>query len=112
MSFNFSLCVCVCLCVCIRALLNTTGKRGVVITRSTYPSSGRWAGHWLGDNYSAWDQLLKSIIGMSLFICGSWENAVLLNFLINKNSSSVGKVLYELVQSLVHKFYIYIYSFS
>lgn len=49
------------------ALLSTTGKRGVVITRSTYPSSGRWAGHWLGDNYSAWDQLLKSIIGMMEF---------------------------------------------
>ncbi|XDV11576.1 hypothetical protein PO909_000477, partial [Leuciscus waleckii] len=49
------------------ALLSTTGKRGVVITRSTYPSSGRWAGHWLGDNYSSWDQLLKSIIGMMEF---------------------------------------------
>uniref|UniRef100_A0A8C1VGS7 alpha-glucosidase n=1 Tax=Cyprinus carpio TaxID=7962 RepID=A0A8C1VGS7_CYPCA len=49
------------------ALLSTTGKRGVVITRSTYPSSGRWAGHWLGDNYSAWDQLLKSIVGMMEF---------------------------------------------
>uniref|UniRef100_A0A8C1GYL9 alpha-glucosidase n=1 Tax=Cyprinus carpio TaxID=7962 RepID=A0A8C1GYL9_CYPCA len=52
------------------ALLSTTGKRGVIVTRSTYPSSGRWAGHWLGDNYSAWDQLLKSIIGMCLFISG------------------------------------------
>ncbi|XP_073692479.1 sucrase-isomaltase, intestinal-like [Garra rufa] len=68
------------------ALHSTTGKRGVVITRSTYPSSGRWAGHWLGDNYSAWDQLLKSIIGMmefSLFgvpytgadICGFFNHA-------------------------------------
>ncbi|TRY94146.1 hypothetical protein DNTS_001829, partial [Danionella cerebrum] len=45
------------------ALQSITGKRGVVITRSTYPSSGRWAGHWLGDNFSAWDQLYKSIIG-------------------------------------------------
>lgn len=49
------------------ALHSTTGKRGVIITRSTYPTSGRWAGHWLGDNYSAWDQLLKSIIGMMEF---------------------------------------------
>uniref|UniRef100_A0A671MMF3 alpha-glucosidase n=1 Tax=Sinocyclocheilus anshuiensis TaxID=1608454 RepID=A0A671MMF3_9TELE len=49
------------------ALLSATEKRGVVVTRSTYPSSGRWAGHWLGDNYSAWDQLLKSIIGMMEF---------------------------------------------
>ncbi|KAM9481823.1 sucrase-isomaltase, intestinal [Clarias gariepinus] len=49
------------------ALLKITGKRGVVVTRSTYPSSGRWAGHWLGDNTAAWDQLYKSIIGMMEF---------------------------------------------
>ncbi|XP_070408245.1 sucrase-isomaltase, intestinal isoform X2 [Nothobranchius furzeri] len=68
------------------ALLSVTGKRGVVVTRSTYPSSGKWAGHWLGDNFSRWDQLVKSIIGMmefSLFgisytgadICGFFEKA-------------------------------------
>ncbi|KAL1257160.1 hypothetical protein QQF64_012705, partial [Cirrhinus molitorella] len=49
------------------AVLSTTGKRGIVVTRSTYPSSGRWAGHWLGDNYSGWNQLLKSIVGMMEF---------------------------------------------
>uniref|UniRef100_A0A7N6B035 alpha-glucosidase n=1 Tax=Anabas testudineus TaxID=64144 RepID=A0A7N6B035_ANATE len=49
------------------ALLSTTGKRGVVVTRSTYPSSGKWAGHWLGDNTASWDQLYKSIIGMMEF---------------------------------------------
>uniref|UniRef100_A0A671YCK1 alpha-glucosidase n=1 Tax=Sparus aurata TaxID=8175 RepID=A0A671YCK1_SPAAU len=49
------------------ALLNVTGKRGIVVTRSTYPSSGKWAGHWLGDNFAAWDQLEKSIIAD---ICG------------------------------------------
>uniref|UniRef100_A0A8C4ZKN2 alpha-glucosidase n=1 Tax=Gadus morhua TaxID=8049 RepID=A0A8C4ZKN2_GADMO len=68
------------------ALLSVTGKRGVVVTRSTYPSSGKWAGHWLGDNNSSWDQLYKSIIGMmefSLFgipytgadICGFFNTA-------------------------------------
>ncbi|KAK2899547.1 sucrase-isomaltase, intestinal-like [Channa argus] len=68
------------------ALLNVTGERGVVVTRSTYPSSGKWAGHWLGDNFSSWDQLYKSIIGMmefSLFgisytgadICGFFNTA-------------------------------------
>ncbi|XP_041850420.1 maltase-glucoamylase, intestinal [Melanotaenia boesemani] len=49
------------------ALLSVTGKRGIVVTRSTYPSSGKWAGHWLGDNFSSWDQLYKSIIGMMEF---------------------------------------------
>uniref|UniRef100_A0A665W316 alpha-glucosidase n=1 Tax=Echeneis naucrates TaxID=173247 RepID=A0A665W316_ECHNA len=68
------------------ALLNVTGKRGIVVTRSTYPSSGKWAGHWLGDNNASWDQLYKSIIGMmefSLFgipytgadICGFFNKA-------------------------------------
>uniref|UniRef100_M3XV74 Glycoside hydrolase family 31 TIM barrel domain-containing protein n=1 Tax=Mustela putorius furo TaxID=9669 RepID=M3XV74_MUSPF len=46
------------------AVQEVTGKRGVVITRSTFPSSGRWGGHWLGDNTAAWDQLRKSIIGV------------------------------------------------
>ncbi|XP_041660826.1 maltase-glucoamylase, intestinal [Cheilinus undulatus] len=49
------------------ALLDVTGKRGIVVTRSTYPSSGKWVGHWLGDNFSGWDQLYKSIIGMMEF---------------------------------------------
>ncbi|XP_071390650.1 sucrase-isomaltase, intestinal [Centroberyx affinis] len=68
------------------ALLNVTGSRGIVVTRSTYPSSGKWAGHWLGDNNASWDQLYKSIIGMmefSLFgipytgadICGFFNSA-------------------------------------
>ncbi|XP_036392320.1 maltase-glucoamylase, intestinal [Megalops cyprinoides] len=68
------------------ALLNVTGERGIVVTRSTYPSSGKWAGHWLGDNNASWDQLYKSIIGMmefSLFgipytgadICGFFNKA-------------------------------------
>uniref|UniRef100_A0A670IE62 Maltase n=1 Tax=Podarcis muralis TaxID=64176 RepID=A0A670IE62_PODMU len=47
------------------ALQSATGERGIIIPRSTYPSSGKWAGHWLGDNFSRWDQLLKSIIGES-----------------------------------------------
>uniref|UniRef100_A0A452UGQ7 Maltase-glucoamylase n=1 Tax=Ursus maritimus TaxID=29073 RepID=A0A452UGQ7_URSMA len=68
------------------AVQEVTGQRGIVITRSTFPSSGRWAGHWLGDNTAAWDQLKKSIIGMmefSLFgisytgadICGFFQDA-------------------------------------
>ncbi|XP_054598752.1 sucrase-isomaltase, intestinal isoform X2 [Nothobranchius furzeri] len=68
------------------ALLDVTGKRGIVVTRSTFPSSGKYAGHWLGDNFSSWEQLSKSIIGMmefSLFgisytgadICGFFNEA-------------------------------------
>ncbi|XP_049750058.1 maltase-glucoamylase [Elephas maximus indicus] len=68
------------------AVQEVTGERGIVISRSTFPSSGRWAGHWLGDNTSAWNQLKKSIIGMmefSLFgisytgadICGFFQDA-------------------------------------
>ncbi|XP_071422109.1 sucrase-isomaltase, intestinal [Pithys albifrons albifrons] len=68
------------------ALRNATGERGIVVTRSTYPSSGKWAGHWLGDNTAAWDQLTKSVIGMmefSLFgisytgadICGFFQDS-------------------------------------
>ncbi|XP_072330551.1 sucrase-isomaltase, intestinal [Scyliorhinus torazame] len=70
----------------LNSLQNITGERGVVVTRSTFPSSGQWAGHWLGDNTAAWDQMHKSIIGMmefSLFgisytgadICGFFKNS-------------------------------------
>ncbi|NXX98579.1 MGA protein, partial [Centropus bengalensis] len=48
-------------------LRNLTKERGIVVTRSTYPSSGKWSGHWLGDNTAAWNQLDKSIIGMMEF---------------------------------------------
>ncbi|KAF6385497.1 sucrase-isomaltase [Rhinolophus ferrumequinum] len=68
------------------ALQKATGKRGIVISRSTYPTGGQWGGHWLGDNYAQWDNLEKSIIGMmefSLFgisytgadICGFFNNS-------------------------------------
>ena len=44
-----------------------TGKRGIVISRSTYPSSGRYGGHWLGDNDSFWRNLHDSVIGKTEF---------------------------------------------
>uniref|UniRef100_A0A914D7K4 Alpha-glucosidase n=1 Tax=Acrobeloides nanus TaxID=290746 RepID=A0A914D7K4_9BILA len=49
------------------ALKVTTGKRGEVISRSTFPSSGRYGGHWLGDNTARWEDLATSIIGAQEF---------------------------------------------
>ncbi|GMT03543.1 hypothetical protein PENTCL1PPCAC_25717, partial [Pristionchus entomophagus] len=39
----------------------TTGRRANVISRSTFASSGRFAGHWLGDNSATWNDLRTSI---------------------------------------------------
>uniref|UniRef100_A0A0N4ZXQ9 Maltase n=1 Tax=Parastrongyloides trichosuri TaxID=131310 RepID=A0A0N4ZXQ9_PARTI len=49
------------------ALHKSTGKRGTVISRSTFPSSGKAAGHWLGDNTARWEDLRTSIIGVQEF---------------------------------------------
>ncbi|GMS84497.1 hypothetical protein PENTCL1PPCAC_6672, partial [Pristionchus entomophagus] len=50
-----------------KAVYEATGKRGVVISRSTYPSSGRYAGHWLGDNTATWEDLRSAVIGAQEF---------------------------------------------
>jgi len=60
-------------------------KRSIIISRSTYPSSGKYAGHWLGDNTASWEHMKHNIIGMLEFnlfgipyvgadICGFLEN--------------------------------------
>ncbi|XP_046544792.1 LOW QUALITY PROTEIN: sucrase-isomaltase, intestinal-like [Haliotis rubra] len=69
----------------LRALQKATGKRGIVISRSTFPGSGKDAGHWLGDNKSDWEDMRLSIIGILEFnlfgipyigadICGFFDN--------------------------------------
>ena len=49
------------------AVHESTGKRGFVVSRSTYPSSNKYAAHWHGDNYASWEELHQSIIAMLEF---------------------------------------------
>jgi alpha-glucosidase (family GH31 glycosyl hydrolase) len=49
------------------ALDQTLKRRAPVITRSTIPSSGRYSGHWLGDNAARWEDLRVAIIGVQEF---------------------------------------------
>ncbi|XP_077982533.1 sucrase-isomaltase, intestinal-like [Glandiceps talaboti] len=48
----------------LEAARTVTGKRSIVISRSTYPGMNSYAGHWLGDNFSNWPNMHYSIIGM------------------------------------------------
>nr|XP_008162912.2 lysosomal alpha-glucosidase-like isoform X1 [Chrysemys picta bellii] len=49
------------------ALIQIRGKRPLVISRSTFPSQGRYSGHWLGDNRSKWKEMYWSVPGVLSF---------------------------------------------
>ncbi|XP_067859036.1 lysosomal alpha-glucosidase [Heptranchias perlo] len=49
------------------ALVKIRKKRPFVISRSTFPSQGRYSGHWLGDNKSQWRDMYFSIPGILNF---------------------------------------------
>ena len=49
------------------AVQEIRGSRPFLISRSTFPSSGKWTGHWLGDNWSRWNYLHYNIQGVLQF---------------------------------------------
>lgn len=53
------------LCRAIQRIFGT--NRTFQLSRSTFPGSGKWAAHWLGDNFSTWDNFAASLIGIMGF---------------------------------------------
>lgn len=68
--------ICVTFCAN-RTIRNLTGKRAIVVSRSTFPTVGQWIGHWLGDNTAAWNQIDKSIIGKPFSECNIYVKSLI-----------------------------------
>lgn len=45
-------------------LYNRTDNRPFILTRSTFSGSGKYAAHWLGDNWRQWSYMNYSIAGI------------------------------------------------
>jgi len=45
----------------------TNDQRPFILARSTFTGTGRWAQHWLGDNWRQWEYLRYSIAGLLNF---------------------------------------------
>ncbi len=56
------------------ALEKVRQKRSLIISRSTFVSTGRYAGHWSGDNFATWHDLYMSIPGRSYILCYLYED--------------------------------------
>ena len=63
-----------------------------MISRSTFASSGKYGGHWLGDNKASWDQLHMSIIG-TLFSALSKDSMLLFFVNVSYTVIAIGLLL-------------------